>query len=148
VRRSTAAASARDHDSARGRRCCSRHGCSSSAASGAGPGSSGATEAFELTRRGARFFSYGAANGEFPDIEAEAERRGVRVVGIHDRVSASEQRRWVDAALARVAAYEIRPVIGQAVPLERASEAHAAIEARSVPGKTLLLTAARAKKAA
>jgi NADPH:quinone reductase len=31
-------------------------------------------------------------------------------------------------------------VIGQVVPLERASEAHAAIEARSVAGKTLLVT--------
>jgi NADPH2:quinone reductase len=31
-------------------------------------------------------------------------------------------------------------VIGQTFPLERAAEAHAAIEARQVVGKTLLLT--------
>lgn len=31
------------------------------------------------------------------------------------------------------------PVIGLSLPLERAAEAHAALEARSVIGKTLLL---------
>lgn len=97
------------------------------------------TQAFELTRPGARFFSYGAAGGDFPDVQAEAERRGVRVVGIDEQISAAEQRRWAEAALARLAAREIDPVIGQVVPLGRASEAHAAIERRAVPGKTLLL---------
>jgi NADPH2:quinone reductase len=96
-------------------------------------------EAFELTGRGGRFFSYGAASGDFPDIEAEARRRGVRVTGIGEQMSTLEQRRLVEAALARLAAREIRPVIGQAVPLEHAAEAHAAIANRSVPGKTLLL---------
>ena len=33
----------------------------------------------------------------------------------------------------------LRPVIGQTFPLERAAEAHAAIEARATVGKTLLL---------
>lgn len=33
----------------------------------------------------------------------------------------------------------IKPIIGQTYPLERVAEAHAAIEARSVIGKTLLL---------
>ncbi|MFD0786497.1 zinc-binding dehydrogenase [Micromonospora azadirachtae] len=32
----------------------------------------------------------------------------------------------------------MRPVIGQRFPLERASEAHAAIESRTTIGKTLL----------
>lgn len=36
------------------------------------------------------------------------------------------------------AAGRIRPVIGQRLPLERAADAHAAMEARSVAGKTLL----------
>jgi NADPH:quinone reductase len=97
-------------------------------------------QAFELTGRGSRFFSYGSASGEFAGIEAEAERRGVRVVGIGEGISAAEQRGWAEAALARLAAGEIRPVIGHVVPLERAADAHAAIEARSVPGKTLLVT--------
>jgi NADPH2:quinone reductase len=100
--------------------------------------------ALELTRRGARFFSYGAAGGDFPDVEADAVRRGVRVIGLDEQWSEAEHRRWAEAALARVAAGEIRAVIGQVVPLERASEAHAAIEARRVPGKTLLATAVAA----
>jgi NADPH:quinone reductase len=97
-------------------------------------------EAFELTGRGSRFFSYGSASGEFAGIEADAERRGVRVIGLGEGTSAADQRRHAEAALALLAAGEIRPVIGQVVPLERAAEAHAAIEARSVPGKTLLVT--------
>jgi NADPH:quinone reductase len=96
--------------------------------------------AFELTGRGARFFSYGSASGSFPDIVSDAEARGVHVIGIGDRVSASERRRYAEQALALLAAGEIRPLIGQVVPLERASDAHAAIEDRSVPGKTLLVT--------
>jgi NADPH2:quinone reductase len=97
-------------------------------------------QAFGLTGRGSRFFSYGSASGEFAGIEAEAERRGVRVVGLGESISAAEQRGWAEAALARLAAGEIRPVIGQVVPLERAADAHAAIEARTVAGKTLLVT--------
>jgi NADPH2:quinone reductase len=95
-------------------------------------------QAFELTGRGSRFFSYGSASGEFAGIEAE--RRGVRVVGLGEEIGAAEQRGWAEAALARLAAGEIRPVIGQVVPLERAADAHAAIEARTVAGKTLLVT--------
>jgi NADPH2:quinone reductase len=104
--------------------------------------------ALELTGRGARFFSYGAASGTFADVEAEAERRGVRVIGVDDHMSGPERRRHAAAALALLAAGEIRPLIGQVVPLERASEAHAAIEDRSVPGKTLLVTGSQSRDAA
>ena len=41
---------------------------------------------------------------------------------------------------AAAAAGRIRPVIGQTFPLERAADAHAAIEGRSAIAKTLLLT--------
>jgi NADPH2:quinone reductase len=34
----------------------------------------------------------------------------------------------------------IRPIIGQTFPLEQAADAHRAIEARDVIGKTLLVT--------
>jgi NADPH:quinone reductase len=98
-------------------------------------------EALRLTVAGARFLSYGAASGDFPDVGAEAERRGVRVIGLHDQMPPVEQRRLTAAALDLIAAGEIRPLIGQVVPLERAAEAHAAIAARRVPGKTLLVTA-------
>jgi NADPH2:quinone reductase len=73
-------------------------------------------------------------------VGAEAERRGVRVTGIDDRMSADEARRQTAAALALLAAGELSPIVGQVVPLERAAQAHAAMEARSVPGKTLLVT--------
>jgi NADPH2:quinone reductase len=43
-----------------------------------------------------------------------------------------------ERALAAAASRELMPVIGQTYPLERAAEAHAAIEARTVFGKTLL----------
>jgi NADPH2:quinone reductase len=101
-------------------------------------------EAFELTGRGSRFFSYGSASGAFAGIEAAAARRGVRVVGIDEKLTTTDQRRYARAALARLAAGEIRPVIGQVVPLERAADAHAAIEERRVAGKTLLATAKEA----
>jgi NADPH:quinone reductase-like Zn-dependent oxidoreductase/nucleoside-diphosphate-sugar epimerase len=45
------------------------------------------------------------------------------------------------AALAEAAAGRLRPTIGASLPLESAAEAHAAIEARTVTGKTLLLPA-------
>ena len=41
-------------------------------------------------------------------------------------------------ARSEAAAARIRPVIGQRYPLERAADAHRAIEARDVIGKTLL----------
>jgi NADPH2:quinone reductase len=109
-----------------------------------GAGGGIGAEAFELTGRGARFFSYGSASGDFPAIESQAQRRGVRVVGINEHISPAERRRYTEAALALLATGEIRPVIGQVVPLERAADAHAAIEARRVAGKTLLVTGTEA----
>jgi len=35
---------------------------------------------------------------------------------------------------------QLRPVIGQRFPLDRAADAHAAIESRATVGKTLLVT--------
>jgi NADPH:quinone reductase len=109
-----------------------------------GAGGRAGARAFELTRRGARFFSYGSASGEFAGIEAAAERRGVEVIGIDEQLTPADQRRFAQEALARLAAGEIVPVIGQIVPLERAADAHAAIEERRVAGKTLLATGAKA----
>lgn len=44
-----------------------------------------------------------------------------------------------ELAQSEAAAGRIRPVIGPTVPLERAADAQAAMEARKVIGKTLLL---------
>ena len=46
--------------------------------------------------------------------------------------------RYTEQALADAAAGQLRPLIGQRFPLERAADAHAAIEARATVGKTLL----------
>jgi NADPH2:quinone reductase len=48
-------------------------------------------------------------------------------------------RELVTDVLGLAVAGEIKPVIGQSYPLERAAEAHAAVEARSTIGKTLLI---------
>ncbi|MQA84873.1 MAG: zinc-binding dehydrogenase [Streptosporangiales bacterium] len=97
--------------------------------------------AFEIVAPGGRFSAHGAPGG-FTQIDRhEAERRGVTVRGIEQvqGLGASARRR-VERALAEATAGRIRPVIGQTFPLERAADAHAAIEAREVIGKTLLLT--------
>ena len=44
----------------------------------------------------------------------------------------------VGGVVAEAAAGRLRPLIGQRFPLERAADAHAAIEARATVGKTLL----------
>jgi NADPH2:quinone reductase len=48
-------------------------------------------------------------------------------------------RELVTEALELAAAGQLTPVIGQSFPLERAADAHAAIEARDTVGKTLLI---------
>jgi NADPH:quinone reductase-like Zn-dependent oxidoreductase len=62
------------------------------------------------------------------------------VVASGQGTSAAEQRRYAEAARARLTAGDIRPANGQVLPLERAADAHAAIEARTAAGKTLLVT--------
>jgi NADPH2:quinone reductase len=52
-----------------------------------------------------------------------------------------ESRELTLAAVAEATAGRLRPVIGQTFPLERAADAHAAIEARATIGKTLLIVA-------
>jgi NADPH:quinone reductase len=97
--------------------------------------------AFEVTADGGRFSAHGAPSGGFavPDPE-EREKRGVTVRGIADlQLAPDEMRRVLARALAEGAAGRMRPVVGQTFPLERAADAHAAIEARVVVGRTLLL---------
>jgi NADPH2:quinone reductase len=98
--------------------------------------------AFTITGDGGRFSAHGSPSGGFAAIDpGEARRRGITVRGIEqaqftpDRLQALTTR-----ALTEAAAGQIQPVIGQTFPLDRAADAHTAIEARSVTGKTLLLT--------
>ena len=56
------------------------------------------------------------------------------------RLAPEETRAFTGDALAEAAAGRLRPVIGQRFPLDRAADAHAAIESRATLGKTLLVT--------
>jgi NADPH2:quinone reductase len=56
------------------------------------------------------------------------------------RPSPEELRELTESALAEAAAGRLRPVVGQRFTLERAADAHAAIESRATVGKTLLVT--------
>jgi NADPH:quinone reductase len=98
--------------------------------------------AFAITARGGRFSAHGAPSGGFAEVDPqEAERRAVTMRGIqYVQYAPAEGRRLTERALSEAAAGRIRPLIGQTFPLQRAAEAHAAIEARAVIGKTLLLT--------
>jgi NADPH:quinone reductase len=96
--------------------------------------------ATSLVEPGGRFVVYGAASGGFTDTTALAAR-GVTVIGLPQMMSelGPIMHELGTATLEEAAAGRLRPVIGQTFPLERAADAHAAIEARTTIGKTLLL---------
>ncbi|MCW6008147.1 zinc-binding dehydrogenase [Micromonospora sp. CPCC 205371] len=95
--------------------------------------------AFGLLGRGGRMLSYGLASGAWAGIsEEEAAERGVTLIGSR-RPTPDELRELTESALAEAAAGRLRPVIGQRFALDRAAEAHAAIESRATVGKTLLV---------
>ncbi|MFD9225418.1 zinc-binding dehydrogenase [Streptomyces sp. NPDC060064] len=98
--------------------------------------------AFALTADGGRFSAHGAPTGGFAPVDAaEAERRGIKLLGIGDvQLSDEEYVRLAAKALEDAAADRLRPVIGGTFPLTRAADAHAAIEARTLRGKVLLTT--------
>ncbi len=88
------------------------------------------------------FSAHGAPSGGFAAIAGhDAQQRAVTVRGI-ERVqfAPADARRLAERALSEAAAGHIKPVIGQTFALERAPDAHAAIEARTALGKTLLVT--------
>ena len=104
--------------------------------------------AFAVTADDGRFSAHGAPSGAFADISRdEADRRGITLRGITDVQLSPEERKHLRArVLQEAAAGRIKPVIGQTFPLERAADAHAALESRNVVGKTLLLTGKDGRK--
>ncbi|MFF5203875.1 zinc-binding dehydrogenase [Micromonospora parva] len=96
-----------------------------------------ARTAFELLDPGGRMVSFGLASGGWSPVSAEdAAARHITLV--RPDVPPARMRAYTDQVLAGAAAGQLRPLIGQRFPLERAADAHAAIEARATVGKTLL----------
>lgn len=93
--------------------------------------------AFGLLGAGGRFVPFGAAGGALTEVPADlaAERDVIVVSG---SASPERLREYSRQALEEVAAGRLRPVIGQRFPLERAADAHRAIESRRTVGKALL----------
>lgn len=102
-----------------------------------GVGGEVARAAFGQLVPGGRMLSYGLASGEWAAVPPEeAAARGVTL--IRPTPTPPELRAYVQSALAAGAAGRLRPLIGQRFPLDRAADAHAAIESRATVGKTLL----------
>ncbi|MGI5287943.1 zinc-binding dehydrogenase [Nonomuraea polychroma] len=84
----------------------------------------------ELLKDGGRLSAYGMAGGPMTTP-------GPRVTAVP--WPQTDLRELSRAALAEAVAGRLRPTIGAVLPLESAAEAHAAIESRTVTGKTLLM---------
>ncbi|WP_433314444.1 zinc-binding dehydrogenase [Micromonospora sp. CA-269861] len=102
-----------------------------------GVGGSVALAAFDLLPPGGRMVSFGLASGEWSPVSVEAATAR-QVTVVRPDVPPARLRAYTEQALADAAAGRLRPLIGQRFPLERAADAHAAIEARATVGKTLL----------
>jgi NADPH2:quinone reductase len=106
-----------------------------------GVGGTVAEAAFGLLERDGTMISFGFSSGTgWPDVPDQiAAERGIRVQrGVFGPVE--ELTRRTAEALALAAAGQLRPVIGQRFPLDRAADAHNAMETRAAVGKTLLTT--------
>jgi NADPH:quinone reductase len=94
--------------------------------------------ALGLLRDGGRFCAFGMASGSFAQLTGDgAAGRGIEVIR-GAPVGPAQMRELSAEALALAAAGRLKPLVGQTFPLDRAAEAHAAIEARATIGKTLL----------
>jgi NADPH2:quinone reductase len=95
--------------------------------------------AFELTAQLGRFMLFGLASGSVtPASMLDVLQRGLTVIGGAQARPGAEARALTVEALELAAAGQLSPVVGQTFALEKAAEAHAAIEARLTLGKTLL----------
>jgi NADPH2:quinone reductase len=98
-----------------------------------GVGGEIARAAFAEIAPGGRMLSYGLASGTWAGVKPDvAAARDITLVQT-DRSPAA-----LRSATERAVSGGLKPVIGQRFPLERAADAHAAIESRATIGKTLL----------
>ncbi|MEU1363367.1 zinc-binding dehydrogenase [Micromonospora zamorensis] len=99
------------------------------------------SDAFHLVADGGRVSAHGAASGDFAEMDLQsAQARGIDLYGIADvQFEAPEMVQFASRALTEAVEGRIRPVIAREYPLSSAAEAHRAMEARSIPGKALLI---------
>ncbi|WP_210211224.1 zinc-binding dehydrogenase [Agrobacterium sp. FDAARGOS_525] len=102
-----------------------------------GVGGQVGTEASKLLRPGGRISLYGIASGSETNL---SESPSIQVMGLSTAPSASETFSYIEQVLELAVSGKIRPVIGQIFPLADAALAHAAIDARTSVGKTLLIS--------
>lgn len=96
-------------------------------------------EAASLIEAGGRLVVFGSASGEQPDLGLVRER-GVEVVPGWSAIrDAAHHRALVERALDAAAEGLLRPTIGRRAPLAEVVDAHRAIAARTVLGKTVLV---------
>jgi len=94
--------------------------------------------AFGLLGPGGRFCPFGMASGTFAPVTPQLATEHKVTISQGAAMSPAELAGLARSALAEAAAGRIRPVIGQELELDRAADAHTAIEARTTTGKTLL----------
>ncbi|WP_433431282.1 zinc-binding dehydrogenase [Nonomuraea sp. CA-141351] len=96
--------------------------------------------AYELVEPGGTFFAYGVPSGSAALIKPGA----ARVVGMEQVQFAPDEFRQLAQRV--MEDDRLATVVGLAVPLERASEAHAALDRRELVGKAVLLVTAQAAR--
>ncbi|MFF3852401.1 zinc-binding dehydrogenase [Micromonospora sp. NPDC002575] len=107
-----------------------------------GAGGAYGRAAHDLVASGGRVAAYGAPAGGFAVFApASARARGVTVTDIGALRAAGPQARraHLRAALDAAATGRVTPLVGQMFPLDRAADAHRAVEGRTAVGKTLLI---------
>lgn len=99
------------------------------------------TAAVSLLADGGRLCMFGVASGTPTSLDDDdLARRHVQVTGLRSLAwSPADMRELSQWALAEASAGRLRPTIGQTFPLADVAAAHAAIEARTTVGKTVLI---------
>lgn len=104
-----------------------------------GVGGSVGRAVFDAAPARSRLCVFGMSSGAYTEASVrDIVLRGVSVVGGVQLRSMAESKVLSADALTAAVRGQLRPTIGQVFPLEKAAEAHAAVEGREVIGKTLL----------